>query len=105
MDCFDDLLLLAGGKTAYYGPWHKSRQYFQDQGFFCPLYCLPSDYYLTITKEAGAQLTKVWARHAKEFLPEVLPGGYKGTGGSFCPCRSSSSSLPLVALPRGLATL
>jgi ABC-type multidrug transport system ATPase subunit len=81
MECFDDLLLLSNGHTAYYGPWHKSVDYFQSQGFICPVYTNPSDYYLTITKEAGPKLTQAWSKTAKAFLPEVLPGGFSGSGG------------------------
>lgn len=63
-ECFDDLLLLAGGRTAYFGPWQSSMPYFASVGFACPVYTNPSDHYLLTLKEAGSLLTKVWADSA-----------------------------------------
>lgn len=63
-ECFDDLLLLAGGRTAYFGPWQNSMPYFASVGFTCPVYTNPSDHYLLTLKEAGGLMTKIWADSA-----------------------------------------
>lgn len=63
-ECFDDLLLLTGGRTAYFGPWQGSMPYFASVGFACPVYTNPSDHYLLTLKEAGDLMTKIWADSA-----------------------------------------
>lgn len=48
---FDDLLLLAKGKLIYYGPYEEAVHYFKQQGFPCPLYTLPTDYFLKVISD------------------------------------------------------
>lgn len=45
---FDDLILLAKGKPVYYGPYQDAVHYFEQQGFLCPVYTLPTDYFLKV---------------------------------------------------------
>ena len=45
---FDSLLLLTAGKTIYYGKASESIDFFTQQGFQCPAYSNPADYFLTI---------------------------------------------------------
>lgn len=61
MACFDDLMLLSGGRCVYCGPWQASMSYFQSVGWPCPMYTNPADFYLAMTKEAGGLLAKKWA--------------------------------------------
>lgn len=42
---FDDLLLLANGHVVYYGPAVDSMAYFAKQGYPCPRYSNPADFY------------------------------------------------------------
>lgn len=71
---FDDLLLLHGGQTSYFGPWQTSMAYFDSVNYPCPMYTNPSDHYLQIMKESGDYLTKIWAESAiaKSNLSEGL---------------------------------
>jgi ATP-binding cassette subfamily G (WHITE) protein 1 len=41
---FDDLLILAEGRIAYYGPTEGCIEYFSDLGYPCPQYSNPADY-------------------------------------------------------------
>ncbi|XP_075247566.1 uncharacterized protein LOC142340748 [Convolutriloba macropyga] len=45
---FDSLLLLTGGQTIYYGKASESVDFFTQQGFQCPAYSNPADYFLTV---------------------------------------------------------
>lgn len=40
----DDLVLLVGGKVAYWGPGRKAVNYFDDLGFRCPEFANPADF-------------------------------------------------------------
>lgn len=71
-DCFDDLLLLAGGCCIYYGPWQSSVQYFASAGYVCPVYTNPTDFYLTISKDAASFLAKKWTASSKQWLIDDL---------------------------------
>lgn len=64
-DCFDDLLLLAQGRCIFSGPWQASMGYFAGLGFTCPVYTNPSDFYLTIAKDAAVFLARHWSAACK----------------------------------------
>ncbi len=82
-ECFDDLLLLAGGRTAYFGPWQSSMAYFASVNFACPMYTNPSDHYLLILKESADYLVHHWADSptARANLMEGLQGSPCSAGG------------------------
>ncbi|CAI9091247.1 OLC1v1026217C2 [Oldenlandia corymbosa var. corymbosa] len=46
---FDDLILLSGGETIYYGEAKMAVEFFADSGFPCPLRRNPSDHFLRCT--------------------------------------------------------
>lgn len=46
---FDDLFLLSGGKTVYFGEANGALQFFADSGFPCPKTRNPSDHFLRCT--------------------------------------------------------
>ncbi|KAK9824375.1 hypothetical protein WJX72_009828 [[Myrmecia] bisecta] len=66
-DNFDDLLLLARGRCAYFGPWDHSIDYFKSLGYACPMYKNPSDYYMSITHdpEVSEQLADIFTKASK----------------------------------------
>ena len=45
---FDSLILLASGRTVYYGPAPESIEFFASQGHQCPESSNPADYFMTI---------------------------------------------------------
>lgn len=50
---FDNLLLLAGGKSMYFGPCNISVQYFANLGLLCPSNCNPSEFFVSfLSKQA-----------------------------------------------------
>ncbi|GFR41628.1 hypothetical protein Agub_g2355, partial [Astrephomene gubernaculifera] len=54
-DCFDDFLLLAGGRTVYGGLWTGAVDFFARNGFSCPSFKNPTDYFMAIvTREEAA---------------------------------------------------
>ncbi|GIL61808.1 hypothetical protein Vafri_18548 [Volvox africanus] len=54
-ECFDDFLLLSGGRTVYGGLWSGAVDFFARNGFSCPAFKNPTDYYMSIvTREEGA---------------------------------------------------
>lgn len=65
---FDDFLLLAKGQAVFGGPWDESVEWFRSQGFSCPLYTNPTDYYLSVVKDesAVAALVPAFAQRAAE---------------------------------------
>jgi len=47
---FDDILLLGkGGKTVFFGPIIKAKEYFARIGFPCPENCNPADFFMDVT--------------------------------------------------------
>lgn len=51
---FDDLIFLSRGRIAYYGPAQKSVEYFARQGYPCPQYSNPPDFYfMRVLREFG----------------------------------------------------
>jgi ABC-type multidrug transport system ATPase subunit/ABC-type multidrug transport system permease subunit len=46
---FDDLMLMSQGKCVYFGPFSESVGFFSRCGFECPLYCNPTDFFMTIS--------------------------------------------------------
>eukprot|EP00216_Chloropicon_sp_CCMP2111_P004459 CAMPEP_0198240856 /NCGR_PEP_ID=MMETSP1446-20131203/5847_1 /TAXON_ID=1461542 ORGANISM="Unidentified sp, Strain CCMP2111" /NCGR_SAMPLE_ID=MMETSP1446 /ASSEMBLY_ACC=CAM_ASM_001112 /LENGTH=732 /DNA_ID=CAMNT_0043923635 /DNA_START=336 /DNA_END=2534 /DNA_ORIENTATION=- len=68
-ELFDDMLLLANGRTVYWGPSSQSVQYFSQLGHNCPQFCNPCDYFfLHVLNAAGntssndkvARLHDIW---------------------------------------------
>ncbi|XP_071156888.1 protein white-like [Mytilus edulis] len=45
-DMFDQLLLLAEGRTAYMGPAKEGLDFFKEQGYACPVNYNPADYFI-----------------------------------------------------------
>ncbi|ERN00275.1 ABC transporter G family member 15 isoform X2 [Amborella trichopoda] len=43
---FDDLFLLSGGQTVYFGDAHRTTEFFKESGFPCPSRRNPSDHFL-----------------------------------------------------------
>ncbi|GLI71094.1 hypothetical protein VaNZ11_016163 [Volvox africanus] len=57
-ECFDDFLLLSGGRTVYGGLWSGAVDFFARNGFSCPAFKNPTDYYMSIlTRQEGAMET------------------------------------------------
>ncbi|KAG8929386.1 hypothetical protein FRC03_008981 [Tulasnella sp. 419] len=54
---FDQLLVLAGGKTVYSGQYAKVQEYFQSIGFPCPTGFNIADYFIDITMNKGEENT------------------------------------------------
>jgi ATP-binding cassette subfamily G (WHITE) protein 2 len=58
---FDQMLLISEGRTVYYGDAADAVQYFENQGYPCPVQYNPADYFLDVlsmdyrTKEAEAE--------------------------------------------------
>ena len=55
---FSNLLLLAHGRVVYSGDAHASMDYFSDQGFTCPQYSNPTDYYMKLLRTGRATTDK-----------------------------------------------
>lgn len=50
-DNFDDFHLLAKGRTIYNGLWATAVEYFEKNGYSCPLYKNPTDFFMSIIKD------------------------------------------------------
>ncbi|GIL85954.1 hypothetical protein Vretimale_9015 [Volvox reticuliferus] len=54
-ECFDDFLLLSSGRTVYGGLWSGAVDFFARNGFSCPAFKNPTDYFMSVvTREEGA---------------------------------------------------
>ncbi|GLC42363.1 hypothetical protein PLESTM_001325100 [Pleodorina starrii] len=54
-ECFDDFLLLYGGRTVYGGLWSGAVDFFARNGFSCPTFKNPTDFFMSvITRTEGA---------------------------------------------------
>ncbi|KAK9905029.1 hypothetical protein WJX75_008206 [Coccomyxa subellipsoidea] len=69
-NCFDDLLLLSFGQLIYMGKWTKSVEYFSSLGYKCPMYTNPSDYYMSLMKDAEAspRLVDTWKKAGGDWV-------------------------------------
>ncbi|KAG2497615.1 hypothetical protein HYH03_004359 [Edaphochlamys debaryana] len=54
-EAFDDLLLLAGGRVLYGGPWAGAVDFFARAGFSCPAFKNPADHFLQVVTRRGAE--------------------------------------------------
>ena len=45
---FDDFMLMGKGRCLYQGPYSEAVERFSAAGFACPLYCNPTDFYITV---------------------------------------------------------
>ena len=61
-DMLQDLLLLEGGKLAYFGPLHATQRYFASLSFHCPPNTNPADFYLDLVYKPpiGFDGTTTW---------------------------------------------
>lgn len=85
-----DLMLLEGGRLAYYGPLHDARPYFSSLGYACPADANPADYYLDlIYKPPQHEPTKTWTDLFNR----------TSQGQSLISRTRRLASLPAVALP------
>lgn len=48
---FDDLMLMAQGKTVYHGPMKDAVEYFSSIGYVCPETFTPTDYFMTLLQD------------------------------------------------------
>ncbi|KAJ5669121.1 ABC transporter G family member [Penicillium macrosclerotiorum] len=80
---FDRLILLAGGRTVYSGPFSTCQQYFDRIGYSCPPGFNIADYLVDLTMHAGAATT---------YTDEVASSVDARTG----PPKTASSSLRAV---------
>jgi ABC-type multidrug transport system ATPase subunit len=45
---FDDLMLMSSGRCVYFGAFEDAVPRFADSGFTCPLYCNPTDFFISV---------------------------------------------------------
>lgn len=50
---FDDFMLMATGRCIYLGPYGSAVERFAKSGFICPLYCNPTDYFISVATDAS----------------------------------------------------
>lgn len=62
---FDDLMLMAMGKTVYHGPCSDAVEYFASCGYVCPETYTPTDYFMTLLQddEIAPILIDKWEKH------------------------------------------
>ncbi|MED6182188.1 hypothetical protein PIB30_026176 [Stylosanthes scabra] len=64
---FDDLVMLAGGETVYFGERTKAVQFFAEAGFPCPTRKNPPEHFLRcVTPEFDSVLTLIQSKNANE---------------------------------------
>ncbi|XP_050379864.1 ABC transporter G family member 1-like [Argentina anserina] len=82
---FDDLCLLSGGETVYFGPASAANQFFSARGFPCPSLLYPSDHFLkTINKDFELEIERGLAgRTPTEEAIHTLMQSYK-TSDIYC---------------------
>jgi ABC-type multidrug transport system ATPase subunit len=77
---FDDFMLLAEGRAVYDGPWDDAITFFANNGYPCPHYTNPTDYFLSVLTDDGARerLTRAQESRVKkvgwEYSPPFLAG-------------------------------
>jgi hypothetical protein len=49
---YDDLRVCRSGRTIFFGEWRDAVSYFDALGYMCPTYTNPTDYFMTVTKDA-----------------------------------------------------
>jgi ATP-binding cassette, subfamily G (WHITE), eye pigment precursor transporter len=64
---FDDLMLMAQGKTVFHGPMAAAVEYFSSVGYTCPVTYTPTDYFMTLLQdeEIAPILIERWEEHIK----------------------------------------
>ncbi|KAG2497031.1 hypothetical protein HYH03_005034 [Edaphochlamys debaryana] len=72
-EVFDDLMLLAGGRVVYGGPWAGAVGFFARAGFSCPSFKNPADYFLQVMTRSGAE--------AVDQLTSAYAAGFEGLWG------------------------
>ncbi|KAG2497027.1 hypothetical protein HYH03_005030 [Edaphochlamys debaryana] len=73
-EVFDDLMLLAGGRVVYGGPWAGAVGFFTRAGFSCPSFKNPADYFLQVMTRSGAE--------AVDQLTSAYAAGFEGLWGN-----------------------
>lgn len=51
-DLFDYALLMAKGRTCFYGKWEDSHNYFENLGYQCPQFTNTADYFMDLMSDA-----------------------------------------------------
>uniref|UniRef100_A0A7S0WUF3 ABC transporter domain-containing protein n=1 Tax=Chlamydomonas leiostraca TaxID=1034604 RepID=A0A7S0WUF3_9CHLO len=72
---FDDLMLLAGGRVAYAGPWDGAVPAFAAAGFACPMYKNPTDYFISVLHDpqSAASICDAYAASQRSGALPALP--------------------------------
>lgn len=106
-DMFDDLMLLAGGRCCYNGPWNKAVEWFGKQGFVTPTYKNPTDYFMSVIK-VPENATRLADKQREEDLqlllqasstPEADPSAAATAGKQLALAASNPPSAAQVADP------
>ncbi|KAG2452090.1 hypothetical protein HYH02_003126 [Chlamydomonas schloesseri] len=88
-DCFDDYLLLAGGRTLYGGLWSGAVDFFARAGYSCPSFKNPTDYFMSVITRDEAAVDTLATAYAKLRLGLLAEAADEG--------RATASQLGLSA--------
>lgn len=72
-DMFDDFILLASGRIVYGGVWEGAVPFFMRHGYSCPNYKNPTDFFMSVIKDAEAvdTLASAYTKSRGELLEQM----------------------------------
>ncbi|DBA03014.1 TPA: hypothetical protein N0F65_003202 [Lagenidium giganteum] len=70
-DMFNNVMVLSGGETIYFGPRENSIKHFSSVGYECPMYSNPAEYFITLVNadfEGHADIRKLVNAYASSTI-------------------------------------
>lgn len=77
-DLFDKVMLIDGGRCAYFGPTEEAKKYFQGLGFDCPSRWTTSDFITSVTDEHERNIKPGWENRIPR-SPTEFENAYKAS--------------------------
>eukprot|EP00761_Pharyngomonas_kirbyi_P004435 gb/GECH01004440.1/.p1 GENE.gb/GECH01004440.1/~~gb/GECH01004440.1/.p1 ORF type:complete len:738 (+),score=196.21 gb/GECH01004440.1/:1-2214(+) len=71
-DLFDQLCVLANGRTAYFGDAHQAIDYFEKLGYECPAHFNPADFFIDMVTETASDESEEKAAQDENRIEYVL---------------------------------